>query len=65
MNLFARPEYESEFTLFLQELKQRDPSLQEKQNAGRALLWDKAPIDLDEQRRLDASKLKPQAYTYK
>lgn len=65
MNLFARPEYESEFTLFLQELKQRDPGVEERQRAGRALLWDKAPIDPDESHRTAASKEKREAYAYR
>jgi len=65
MNIFARPEYESEFTQFLQELKQRDPGMAERQRAGLALLWDKAPIDQDESQRTAASKEKREAYAYR
>ena len=65
MNLFSRPEYESEFTHFLQELKRRDPAIEEGQRAGRALLWDKAPIDLEERQRVAASKVKLDGYSYK
>ena len=43
--------YQSEITLFLDELKKADPHLEEKQRAGRALLWDKPVRSLDEQRR--------------
>ena len=43
--------YQSDITLFLDELKKADPHLEEKQRAGRALLWDKPVRSLDEQRR--------------
>lgn len=56
--------YESEFTLFLKELKKQKPDLEEKQRQGRALLWDKAATPLEEQEaRLDAT-VKQQAYVY-
>jgi hypothetical protein len=38
--------------------------MEERQQAGRALLWDKAPLSLDEQRRVDESRLRQQAYPY-
>lgn len=41
MSLFRRPDYESETTQFLKQLKQQKPELEEQQRAGRALLWDK------------------------
>lgn len=56
--------YESEFTVFLKQLKQQKPDLEEKQRLGRALLWDKQPASLDEQaRRIDAT-VAQQAYVY-
>lgn len=56
--------YVSDFTKFLDELKQKDPTLEEKQRAGRALLWDKAPIDLDARKRAEESRVKQQPYVY-
>lgn len=56
--------YESEATRFLKDLKQKDPSLEQKQRAGRALLWDKSPIDLDARRRTEESRIKQQPYVY-
>lgn len=56
--------YVSDFTKFLNDLKKKDPTLEEKQRAGRALLWDKAPIDLDARRRAEESRVKQQAYVY-
>ncbi len=64
--LFSKqqPRYQSEFTLFLTELKKAKPDLEQKQSAGRALLWDKAPIDLETQQRNKDSRIAQQAYVY-
>jgi len=56
--------YESEITEFLKELKRKDPMLEQKQREGRAIWWDKTPIDLDARQRADASRVKQQAYVY-
>ncbi len=56
--------YESEFTLFLKDLKQRVPDLEEKQRQGRALLWDKAATSLNDQARRNEATLKQAAYVY-
>lgn len=56
--------YESEATKFINELKQKNPNLETSQREGRSLLWDKAPIDLDQMDRTDASRVKQQAYVY-
>lgn len=56
--------YESEATQFIAELKQKNPQLEEQQRAGRALLWDKAPIDLDKVARDQESRVKQQSYVY-
>lgn len=41
MSIFRRPDYQSEATLFINQLKTAQPALEERQRAGRALLWDK------------------------
>ncbi|TFW31813.1 DUF3460 family protein [Massilia horti] len=56
--------YESEHTKFIKELKAKTPGMEERQQAGRALLWDKAPVTLDEQRRIAESRIRQQAYVY-
>ena len=56
--------YVSEFTKFIDELKQKDPTLEGKQRDGRALLWDKAPLDLDARQRAEQSRVKQQPYVY-
>lgn len=65
MNLSKHNQYyESDFTRFLKELKEKDPALEQKQRAGRAIWWDKAPIDLDARKREQESRVKQQPYVY-
>jgi len=40
--------YQSDITQFLNQLKQQKPDLEAEQRRGRALLWDKQPVDLEE-----------------
>jgi len=49
--------YRSDITLFLDGLKKANPALEQSQLAGRALLWDKAPLSLDAQQRILASTI--------
>jgi hypothetical protein len=56
--------YESEASQFISQLKKKNPQLEESQRAGRALLWDKEPIDLDQRKRADESRVQQQAYVY-
>lgn len=56
--------YESDHTLFIKSLKEKNPAIEEGQRLGRALLWDKAPLSLDEQERQLDSAVKQQAYVY-
>lgn len=56
--------YESDHTLFIKALKEKNPAIEEGQQKGRALLWDRPPISLDEQERQLKSAVKQQAYVY-
>ena len=56
--------YESEHTKFIKELKNQLPGMEERQVLGRSLLWDKAPLSLDEQARVKESRLRQNAYPY-
>lgn len=58
------PLYESDITLFLKSLKEQKPHLEESQREGRALLWEKRPIDLDEFARAQAAKVPQKPYVY-
>lgn len=64
--LFSKQQtrYVSEITNFIADLKKQNPALEDKQFAGRALLWDRAPIDLDSVRRAQESRVRPKAYAY-
>jgi hypothetical protein len=41
MTIFRRPDYRSDATQFIDQLKADKPDLEARQRAGRALLWDK------------------------
>lgn len=56
--------YESDHTQFIKGLKEQNPQIEAGQQQGRSLLWDKAPLSLDEQARLRESRIKQQAYVY-
>lgn len=48
--------YKSDVTRFIEELKQRNPYLEEEQRRGRSIWWDRDPLDLDELRRARESR---------
>ena len=41
LRIFRRPDYNSEITQFIEQLKVQKPDLEAQQRAGRSLLWDK------------------------
>ena len=55
--------YESELTRFLNDLKARNPGLEQKQREGRAIWWDKE-LDRDELKRQQAARVPQKAYVY-
>lgn len=57
-------QYVSEVTQFLNQLHSKDPELVDRQVAGRKLLWDKAPIDLDERSAQLQSRVEQPSYAY-
>lgn len=56
--------YKSNITLFLEELKAKNPQLEKAQQQGRALLWDKTPTSADERSRQQAARVKQKPYVY-
>jgi hypothetical protein len=56
--------YQSKITLFLNDLKNNNPDIEKGQLEGRALLWDKKPISLDEQKRNRLARVKQKSYVY-
>jgi len=56
--------YESEITKFIRDLKTARPHLEEEQRKGRAIWWDKTPLDMKEVGEQDAAKVPQQPYPY-
>ena len=56
--------YQSDVTQFINSLKTKNPRLEEEQRKGRALLWDKRPVDLDEQSTIRKSRVAQPPYPY-
>lgn len=63
MSIFQRPDYQSETTQFLQQLKQQKPQLQSQQVQGRALLWDKQ-VDREVWAQYQAARVAQKPYVY-
>lgn len=62
MPLFWKP-YTSDATQFIQQLKERKPTLEEEQRRGRALLWDKA-LDREALAAWNEARVPQQPYVY-
>lgn len=63
MNIFRRPDYQSDATLFLDKLKAQKPELEAQQRQGRELLWDKA-VDRQAWEGYSAAQVAQQPYVY-
>jgi hypothetical protein len=61
--IFRRPDYKSDVTLFIEDLKAKKPDLEAQQRAGRALLWDKH-LSADLLGEFRAGQLRQKAYVY-
>ncbi|MBE0620911.1 MAG: DUF3460 family protein [Burkholderiales bacterium] len=60
---FKPKSYESEFTKFVRELKQKNPQLEEGQRKSRSIWWDHKQ-DMETLERQKESRVKQQAYVY-
>lgn len=56
--------YESDATQFIRALKDRKPTLEAEQRKGRAIWWDRGPIDLERRREELESRVPQPAYPY-
>ena len=63
MSLFRRPDYHSEASLFIDQLKTSRPHLEAQQRAGRALLWDLS-LDRSAQSGYREAKVAQMPYVY-
>jgi hypothetical protein len=63
MNIFRRPDYKSDATTFLEQLKKDKPQLDAEQRKGVALLWDKE-VDRDAGDGFRDAKVAQKPYVY-
>lgn len=63
MSIFRRPDYRSEVTQFIDQLKATKPTLEAEQRLGRSLLWDKI-VDRAAWRGFRTAKVAQQPYVY-
>ena len=63
MSFFRRPDYKSDATQFIDQLKAQRPELDAQQQEGRALLWDKQ-LSRDEQQAFQAGRVTQKPYVY-
>lgn len=63
MSFFRRPDYQSETTQFIEQLKAAKPELEAKQREGRNLLWDKT-IDRQFEAEAEAAEVPQKPYVY-
>ena len=63
MSFFRRPDYHSEVSHFIDELKAHNPSLEAHQRAGRALLWDQ-PLEREVWAEYRAGQVPQNGYVY-
>lgn len=63
MNIFYRPQYQSDITQFINQLKVQNPGMEERQRQGRELLWDKS-IDRNINADLRAGQIAQNPYVY-
>ena len=63
MNIFRRPDYKSEVTQFIDQLKVAKPMLEAEQRQGRSLLWDKI-VDRSALKSFSTAKVAQQSYVY-
>lgn len=63
LRFFRRPDYHSEVSQFIDELKAAKPDLEAQQRAGRALLWEK-PVDRALQDAWQSARVPQKPYVY-
>jgi hypothetical protein len=63
MSLFRRPDYNSEITNFISELKRAKPDLEAQQRNGRAIWWDKQ-VNREAWDEFRAAQVRQKAYVY-
>ena len=62
-SIFRRPDYQSEATQFIDQLKAKKPDLEARQRQGRELLWDKT-VDRSALAEYRAARVAQKPYVY-
>jgi hypothetical protein len=62
-NIFRRPDYQSDATQFINQLKTQQPELEARQREGRELLWDQA-VDRQAWEGYKAARVAQKPYVY-
>lgn len=63
LRIFRRPDYNSEITQFISELKRTNPDLEARQRAGRAIWWDKQ-VNREAWEEFRAAQVAQKPYVY-
>ena len=63
LHFFRRPDYRSDTTEFINQLKADKPVLEAEQRQGRELLWDKQ-VNRSEQQAFQAGRVAQKPYVY-
>jgi hypothetical protein len=61
--IFRRPDYNSDATEFIEQLKAKKPDLEAQQRAGRSLLWDRL-VNRELQTEWQEARVAQQPYVY-
>jgi hypothetical protein len=61
--IFRRPDYKSDITLFIDDLKSKRPDLEAQQRAGRAIWWDKQ-VNREAWEEFRAAQVAQKPYVY-
>jgi Protein of unknown function (DUF3460) len=64
MGMLPARNYVSEHTTFIRDLLATKPAITDDQRKGRALWWDKTPVELAGERTMDKGRVEQQAYVY-
>jgi hypothetical protein len=63
LRIFRRPDYNSDVTQFLEQLKTANPALEAQQVVGRSLLWDK-DVDPEQRDEWRQARVRQKPYVY-
>lgn len=61
--IFRRPDYSSDISNFIDELKHKKPDLEAQQRAGRAIFWDKQ-VNREAWAEFRAAQIRQKPYVY-